>query len=159
MVSRNNLKELTKNNPKSNKNIIANLIQNKIDFLNPKTNEINPLHIRLIKVVSTFEKENKNRRFCLLTGLNISMQKRDSFLLSHTGLKYYYKTDKGLEVDFLLRSEGMVELIQVSVTLENEETYKRELRVFAEARKELKEEVTCKIITLDESSIIFVFRI
>ena len=29
---------------------------------------------------------------CLVTGLNISMQK-DSFLLSHTGIKYYKKTD------------------------------------------------------------------
>lgn len=31
---------------------------------------------------------------CLVTGLNISMQKENSFLLSHTGLKYYLKTDK-----------------------------------------------------------------
>jgi hypothetical protein len=30
----------------------------------------------------------------LITGLNISMQKSNSFLLSHSGLKYYYKTDK-----------------------------------------------------------------
>ena len=35
-----------------------------------------------------------NRRSCLVTGLNISMQKKNSFLLSHTGLKYYFKTDK-----------------------------------------------------------------
>ncbi|WP_179344227.1 hypothetical protein [Winogradskyella ursingii] len=31
---------------------------------------------------------------CLVTGLNISMQRNDSILLSHTGLKYYYKTDR-----------------------------------------------------------------
>lgn len=31
---------------------------------------------------------------CLLTGLNISMQKPKSTFLSHTGLRYYYKTDK-----------------------------------------------------------------
>lgn len=31
---------------------------------------------------------------CKITGVNISMQKEDSFLLSHTGLKHYYKTDK-----------------------------------------------------------------
>jgi hypothetical protein len=30
---------------------------------------------------------------CLVTGLNISMQKIDSILLSHTGLRYYLKTD------------------------------------------------------------------
>lgn len=64
---------------------------------------------------------------------------------------YYYKTNKGLEVDFLVRNEGKVDLVQVSVTLENEETYKRELRVFVEAKKELKEEVQCKVITFDES--------
>ena len=38
--------------------------------------------------------QDKNRRFCMITGLNISMQKGNSFLLSHTGLKYYFKTDK-----------------------------------------------------------------
>jgi hypothetical protein len=31
---------------------------------------------------------------CKVTGFNISMQKNDSILLSHTGLKYYYKTDR-----------------------------------------------------------------
>ncbi|RKE91905.1 hypothetical protein [Ichthyenterobacterium magnum] len=31
---------------------------------------------------------------CLVTGLNISMQRSDSILLSHTGLKYYYKTER-----------------------------------------------------------------
>jgi hypothetical protein len=31
---------------------------------------------------------------CKVTGLNISMQKRNSILLSHTGLKYYSKNDK-----------------------------------------------------------------
>jgi hypothetical protein len=31
---------------------------------------------------------------CKVTGFNISMQKEDSIFLSHTGLKYYYNTDK-----------------------------------------------------------------
>jgi hypothetical protein len=31
---------------------------------------------------------------CKITGLNISMQKDNSILLSHTGLKYYYENDK-----------------------------------------------------------------
>jgi hypothetical protein len=31
---------------------------------------------------------------CSVTGLTISMQKPDSVLLSHTGLKYYFETDK-----------------------------------------------------------------
>jgi hypothetical protein len=32
--------------------------------------------------------------YCELTGINISMQKDDSKLLSHSGLKYYFRTDK-----------------------------------------------------------------
>ncbi|MCD8426700.1 hypothetical protein [Tenacibaculum finnmarkense] len=40
------------------------------------------------------ENQLKNSpRICLITGVNISMQKEDSFLLSHTGLKYLLKTD------------------------------------------------------------------
>ena len=48
----------------------------------------------LKKGVCYNDKQDVNRRFCLITGLNISMQKSNSFLLSHAGLKYYYKTDK-----------------------------------------------------------------
>ncbi|MBE7687845.1 hypothetical protein F6A46_06300 [Tenacibaculum finnmarkense genomovar ulcerans] len=36
---------------------------------------------------------HKQSRICLITGVNISMQKEDSFLLSHTGLKHLIKTD------------------------------------------------------------------
>lgn len=34
-----------------------------------------------------------NERKCIITGLNIEMQKDESNLLSHTGLKYYYDND------------------------------------------------------------------
>lgn len=37
---------------------------------------------------------SKSLRLCRLTRLDISMQKADSILLSHTGLKYYYATDR-----------------------------------------------------------------
>ena len=67
---------------------------------------------------------------------------------------YYYKTAKGLEIDFLIPRGEITELVQVSVTLENEETYKRELRVFAEAKKELKGDVKATLITLDDSGLI-----
>ena len=67
---------------------------------------------------------------------------------------YYYKTDKGLEIDFLVPKENITELIQVSVTLENEETRKRELRVFKEAKKELKGELKMILITFDCSEVI-----
>ena len=67
---------------------------------------------------------------------------------------YYFKTQNGLEIDFLIRHENSVELLQVCVSLENEETYKRELRVFSEAKKELSEEVECRVISLDESHMV-----
>ena len=72
---------------------MSNLISKKVDFLNTKTPEINPLHIGLKTVVSTFENTDENRRFCEVTGLNISMQRSDSFLLADVGLRYYLKTD------------------------------------------------------------------
>lgn len=67
---------------------------------------------------------------------------------------YYYKTDKGLVVDFLIENENITELIQVSATLENKETYKRELRVFNEAQKELRGKSRAILITLDDSELI-----
>ncbi|PQJ82625.1 hypothetical protein [Polaribacter glomeratus] len=90
---RGNLKKMIKTNPKNIKNIISNLISQKVDFLNTQTVQINPLNILLKQTVSTLKEVDKNRRVCLVTGLNISMQKIDSILLSHTGLRYYLKTD------------------------------------------------------------------
>ena len=89
----NNLNKLINSDPKNLKNIVSNLISKKVDFLNTKTPEINPLHIGLKTVVSNLEKADKNRRFCKVTGLNISMQRSDSFLLADAGLRYYLKTD------------------------------------------------------------------
>ncbi|TLP80927.1 hypothetical protein [Maribacter sp. ACAM166] len=91
---RSQLNKLIDLNPNNPKKIVSNLIDLKVDFLNMQTTEINPLHILLKTVVSTSTETDKNRRICLVTGLNISMQKTDSILLSHTGLNYYYKTDK-----------------------------------------------------------------
>lgn len=91
---RKNLKEITAKHPGSLKEAIAELIKGKADFLNTESTEINPLNIGLETVNSTSEKNRSNRKFCKVTGLNISMQKKSSFLLSHTGLKYYSKTDK-----------------------------------------------------------------
>ena len=53
---------------------------------------INSNHLNIdndVKINSEYSK-----RVCLVTGLNISMQKEDSILLSHTGLNYYFNTDK-----------------------------------------------------------------
>lgn len=90
---RNNLNKILKEHPENIKNQIAILIENKWEILSIETIQINPLHIRLKTIVSTLEKQENNRRLCRVTRLNISMQKKDSILLSHTGLRYYYKTD------------------------------------------------------------------
>ncbi len=42
-------------------------------------------------ILSEHKKEDKK---CPITGVDISMQKEGSFLLSHTGLKWYWKNDK-----------------------------------------------------------------
>ncbi|WP_325447987.1 hypothetical protein [Gelidibacter sp.] len=91
---RNNLKRLTAKQPDNIKKKIADLIKKKCEILNTNTTQINPLYIRLKTVVSTSTNTDQNRRFCKVTNLNISMQKVDSILLSHTGLRYYHKTDK-----------------------------------------------------------------
>lgn len=91
-----NLNRITEVNPENSKIKIAELIEQKANLLNIETTEINPLDIRLKTVVSTPGENDLNRRFCEVTGLNISMQKNNSILLSHTGLKYYYKTDRKL---------------------------------------------------------------
>jgi len=67
---------------------------------------------------------------------------------------YYYKSEKGREIDFLVQKEHSIELIQVSATLENEETRRRELRVFSEANKELRGEIKAILITFDSSEVI-----
>ena len=67
---------------------------------------------------------------------------------------FYYKTKSGLEIDFLVKKEQFVQLIQVCVSLEDEQTRKRELRVFKEAKKELREDLSMIVITFDESETI-----
>jgi len=80
------------------------------------TDEKPPTKNEGITRLNTYQKlriENKvkpieNRlRCCLVTGLNISMQKEGSILLSHTGLRYYLKTDKKVfdEVAYLYLSK------------------------------------------------------
>jgi hypothetical protein len=88
-----NLHSIVNKNPDNIKKQIAELISKKVDLLNCNTTEINPLHIRLKTVVSQPTKTDKNKSICLVTGLNISMQKTNSILLSHTGIRYYQKTD------------------------------------------------------------------
>lgn len=40
------------------------------------------------------EARTHSKKVCPITGLDIGMQKEDSFMLSHAGLKYHYKTNR-----------------------------------------------------------------
>lgn len=66
---------------------------------------------------------------------------------------FYYKTSSNHEVDFVVIQENkIVELIQVSKSLESEKTKKRELEVFEKTINELAlESVKCTVITEDKS--------
>lgn len=69
---------------------------------------------------------------------------------------YYYKNSSNQEIDFLLEFENkIVELIQVTKSIENETTKKRELDPFAKTIEELKlGDVKCTIISEDKSKTI-----
>jgi hypothetical protein len=68
------------------------LIQNmneKIVLINRSCNDENNVLINHVGI-SIISKNNCNV-VCMVTGLNISMQRQGSLLLSHTGLKFYQK--------------------------------------------------------------------
>lgn len=67
---------------------------------------------------------------------------------------YYYKTFSNQEIDFVLELDNkIVGLIQVSKTLENEKTKKREMDVFSKTIEELKlSDVKCTVISEDKSA-------
>jgi hypothetical protein len=83
-------------------NIIEKCVINNRYFESSKCVINNPLTILLSttqkepKKISILypKREDTKNTLCKVTGFNISMQKSNSILLSHTGLKYYYETDK-----------------------------------------------------------------
>ena len=109
---RNNLRKLTLTASQKIQFQTSEIMSKKIDFLNTNTTQIDPLIILSKRVVLTNNniKINSNKTdesdtlksgvietkniLCQVTKINISMQKDNSILLSHTGLKYYYKTDR-----------------------------------------------------------------
>ena len=90
---KNQLKKIVSKNSNKVQDLTAEIIGKKIDFLNSKTIQIDPLTIMSKRIVFNYENDTK-KHICKVTGFNISMQKEDSILLSHNGLKYYYNTDK-----------------------------------------------------------------
>jgi hypothetical protein len=106
------LKNLTSQNSDNVQLQITGIMSDKIDFLNRRGAKIDPLII--LSITAPLNKNNTSIYFdkldsfehsqinsivskdilCEVTNINISMQKDNSILLSHTGLKHYYKTDK-----------------------------------------------------------------
>jgi len=69
---------------------------------------------------------------------------------------YYYKTSNDLECDFLIeKNNKIIQLIQVSSSIENIKTLKREIAPFIKTITELKlKDTECIVITEDNSKII-----
>jgi len=68
---------------------------------------------------------------------------------------YYFKTAQNYEVDFLIKErEKITHLIQVSWSLEDKKTKKRELRALAKSAVELKQTMNIRLmlLTMDASS-------
>lgn len=69
---------------------------------------------------------------------------------------YYYKTSSNQEIDFVLELDNqIVELVQVTKTIENETTKKREIDAFSKAIEELNlADLKCTLISEDKSKTI-----
>lgn len=70
---------------------------------------------------------------------------------------YYFKTAQNYEVDFLVKErERITHLVQVSYSIKDEKTYKRELRALVKAKEELQTsyEIALLLITADKSQYI-----
>lgn len=89
--NRDKLNKLHESNLENLRPQIRKLIIEKCTALTKQIGRINPLSIWLIP---TIEDRAKRDRTCVVTGINIAMQKPDSFHLSHTGIKYYRDTDR-----------------------------------------------------------------
>lgn len=111
--------------------------------LNPK--KIYPIDPGLITAFSIKSQFDDSARFESL----IFMHLRRS-----TEKIYYYETNQGKEVDFLILSENeTINLFQVCISLLNEETRKREMTALQQAMEELNL-IEGTIITLNEEDVI-----
>ena len=107
------LLEITLNNSQNLHQKIRGEITEKRSIINrlsgnPNCSIINRSYIGLNILQSTTQKSNrkltkKQHRKCPVTGIDISMQKEDSFLLSHTGLKQLFKSNRKLFEGIKLR--------------------------------------------------------
>ncbi|EIA09584.1 hypothetical protein [Flavobacterium frigoris] len=71
---------------------LEKIICEKLELL--KKGAISTLYNSRIRTQNKTQTTTVKTLLCQVTKINISMQKNDSILLSHTGLKHYYKNDK-----------------------------------------------------------------
>ena len=73
---------------------------------------------------------------------------------------YYYKTSNNYECDFIVQKDNqIVQLIQVTLSLKDEKTKKRELSVFKKVKEELKlDNIEQIVITSDEGDTIIYYN-
>ncbi len=88
---RSKLKEITSRYSENLQIQISDLIERKSKELTSGGAKFDTLYIR-----SNPTPKNPNNKVCLVTGLNIEMQKENSLLLSHSGLKYYFNTNRNI---------------------------------------------------------------
>lgn len=99
------LQELIKNHSENIPQQIANCIQKKGEFLNNRgvifdrkcnteKNHRGVIFDTLYILSIRTPHPEPNKHICRITGIDISMQRKNSFLLSISGLNYYYENDK-----------------------------------------------------------------
>lgn len=136
---KNKLKKIVSKNSNKIQDLIAETIGKKVDFLNSKTIQIDPLTIMSKRIVFNDDNDTK-KHICKVTGFNISMQKENSSLLSHTGLKYYYNTDKRIfeqikrryltKIWFKSNFETQIKEIAHNIRNENSNKTKKQKRIY-----------------------------
>jgi hypothetical protein len=82
---------------------ITEIMKYKIELLTEKGTQIDPLNIKSITTPLRLNTLTSKDKVCEVTGVNISMQKDESILLSHSGLKYYHQYDKRIFVQIKRR--------------------------------------------------------
>ncbi|MBX2960631.1 MAG: hypothetical protein KF732_11835 [Flavobacteriales bacterium] len=118
--NKNELYKLIENNPNNIKQQLAEIMSKKIDELNIKSTQIDTLYIRSICTPTS-------DKICSVTGYDISMQKSNSKLLSHTGIKFYkkhnYKLYKQIERKYLstiwINSDEQTKIREIAHNIRN----------------------------------------
>ncbi|MCI0922518.1 hypothetical protein [Sphingobacterium rhinopitheci] len=109
------------------------LLEGSANFNQKKDNNIDDDY-NLLSADLNIIKDKTCTNICLITGLDISMQKENSLLLSHTGLKHYHKYDylvfENLKNKFLSEKWKFTDLdVQIKEIAHNIRNYKNNTKL------------------------------